>query len=66
MLTSVAKGIEDGGRRVSLESMKDTKPLSCLEEASQEQGLAQESEKWQSNAGITNWVASDEETPYLR
>ena len=40
--------------------------LGTLEEASQEQGLAQESEKRQSNAGITNWVASDEETPYLR
>ena len=49
-----------------LESMKNTKPLSCLEKAPQEQGLAQESEKRQSNAGITNSVTSDEETPYLR
>ena len=49
-----------------LEPMKDTNPPSCLEKASQEQGSALESEKRQSNAGITNLVDSDEETPYLR
>ena len=49
-----------------LEPMKDINPLSCLEKASQERGSALESEKRQSNAGITNLVASDEETPYLR
>ena len=69
-------GIEETSKKVGffnsrdnshcLEPMKDTNPLSRLEKASQEQGSVLESEKRQSNAGITNLVASDEETPYLR